>query len=381
MIKMLITGDFCPHRRVADLVASKKYDLIFNDFISELEGNDINITNLECPLTDKKVPILKRGPALWSPEATIKALTYGRINLVTLSNNHIMDQGSSGLFRTIELCRNNNIGYLGAGANLDDASRPLYTEYGGINFAFLNFSESEFSVAAQKEPGSNPVNIVSNYYNIRSARSKADRVIVIVHGGHEGYPLPSPRMKEAYRFYIDAGADLVVGHHSHCFSGFEKYNDRYIFYSLGNFLFDWENLYEDDWNYGYAVRFGIDRNSILPEIIPFRQCSREPGVFLLNESERKSFLEKLEDLNKKIDDDVLLMEEWNKLIESRRKYYLIEYEAFSFKLYKLLRYKNLLPGFLSTSKKLSFLNITRCEAHRDLVIEALKREIYGKHEA
>jgi len=373
MIKILITGDFCPHKRIEKLVMGNRFEDIYNDFLPYLEQNDINITNLECPLTGIKNPIPKNGPNLRAEEESIKALSYGKFNLLTLSNNHILDQGEQGLLSTIQLCEKNNIDFVGAGKNLEGAVKIFFKVIKNKRFAFLNFSENEFSTAGKDTAGSSPLNPVINFYNIRLARKEADYVIVIIHGGHEGYPFPSPRMVETYRFFIDAGADIVVGHHTHCYSGYEKYNEGYIFYSLGNFVFDWDGLRDTDWNYGYAVKFNIYEDSISFDLIPFRQCDGKPGVFLLNTIEREKFDTKLEEINNVIRNSRLLNQEWNKLVIQRKKLYTVNFEAFNSRIYKSLRFRNLLPGLLSKKKKHVILNMIRCEAHRDLIIESLKK--------
>jgi poly-gamma-glutamate capsule biosynthesis protein CapA/YwtB (metallophosphatase superfamily) len=76
------------------------------------------------------------------------------------------------------------------------------------------------------------MDIIDNANQIKEAKATHDKVIVIVHGGHEYYNLPSPRMQKQYRFYADQGADFVVGHHTHCISGYEVYNGVPIYYSL-----------------------------------------------------------------------------------------------------------------------------------------------------
>jgi poly-gamma-glutamate synthesis protein (capsule biosynthesis protein) len=374
MIKILITGDFCPHKRIEQLVLKNKCERIYNDFLPYLEDNDVNITNLECPLINEKNPIPKVGPNLIAKEACIEALIYGKFNLVTLSNNHILDQGESGLLSTIQLCKKNKIEYIGAGRNLKEASKILIKEIKNKKIAFLNFSENEFSSAEIDLSGSNPLNPIKNYYSIKSAREQADYVIAIVHGGHEGYSLPSPRMVETYRFFVDAGADIVVGHHTHCFSGFEKYKEGYIFYSLGNFIFDWDTFRNSDWNYGYAVRFFFDNKEISFDIIPYKQCDKNPGVFLLNKMEKQDFDDKLKSLNKIIIEDNLLIKEWNIFSRKMRDSYLINFEACNSRIYKSLRHRNLIPGFLLKKKKLLLLNQIRCESHRDLSIACLKPE-------
>ena len=106
-----------------------------------------------------------------------------------------------------------------------------------MNIFIFNFCENEWSIAESDNPGANPMDIIDNANQIKYARELADYVIVIVHGGHEYYNLPSPRMQKQYRFYADQGADIVVGHHTHCISGNEVYKGVPIYYSLGNFIF------------------------------------------------------------------------------------------------------------------------------------------------
>ena len=89
------------------------------------------------------------------------------------------------------------------------------------------------------------MDIIDNTNQIREAKASHDKVIVIVHGGHEYYNLLSPRMQKQYRFYADQGADIVVGHHTHCISGNEIHNGVPKYYSLGNFLFTGRSTIED----------------------------------------------------------------------------------------------------------------------------------------
>jgi hypothetical protein len=372
MIKILFTGDFCPHKRIEQLILSKNFDKIYNNFLPDLENNDINITNLECPLVNEDSPIAKSGPNLIAREECIEALSYGKFNLITLSNNHIMDQGENGFFSTIDLCKKNGIDYVGAGMNLNEASRVCLKSIKGKRFAFLNYSETEFSTAETNKAGSNPLNPVKNYYDIRSSREKSDFVVVIVHGGHEEYPLPSPRMIDTYRFFIDSGADIVIGHHTHCFSGYENYNGGLIFYSLGNFIFDWDRVINSDWNYGFALKLYFENEAISFDIIPYKQCDKVPGVFLLDEVEKENFHNKLERLNKILGNEILLLKEWQTFIQRSRLSYLIKFESLNSWIYKSLRNRNILPGILTRKKKMQLLNLIRCESHRDLSIESLK---------
>lgn len=79
------------------------------------------------------------------------------------------------------------------------------------------------------------------------------------HGGVEHYNLPSPEIKQLHRFFIEAGADAVVNHHQHCFSGYEVYKSRPIFYGIGNFLFDDARKIDSPWNYVYIVELRLNK--------------------------------------------------------------------------------------------------------------------------
>jgi hypothetical protein len=181
-------------------------------------------------------------------------------------------------------------------------------------------------------------------------------------------------MVETYRFFVDAGADFIIGHHPHCYSGFEKYNNGIIFYSLGNFIFDWEGYRDSDWNHGFAVKFMLDGKQPSFDIIPYKQCDMNPGVFLLSESEKQEFDIKLEKLNLILSDEKLLQEEWNLFSKKNRGNYIIAFESINARIYRSLRHRKLLPGILSRKKKLDLLNLIRCESHRDLSIDSLKPE-------
>src|SRR5690606_34911013 len=114
--------------------------------------------------------------------------------------------------------------------------------------AIINIAENEWASATDTSAGANGMDLIDDVKSIQEAKSQSDFVLVIVHGGHEYYNLPSLRMQKQYRFYIDNGADLVVGHHSHCISGMETYKNKKIYYSLGNFLFTKPSVFKGWYN-------------------------------------------------------------------------------------------------------------------------------------
>ena len=372
MVKVIVTGDLCPINRISDLVNSNNIKEVYNDFATVLDNSDINITNLECPLYNGIDTIKKSGPNLSVDESFVKLLNEGKFNLVTLANNHIMDSGSKGLFSTMQICENSEISFVGAGSNLEDARKPYIKVINGLKIGILNFTENEFSTTNDENPGANPLNPISNYYDIKKTKKEVDFLMIIIHGGHEYYELPSPRMQETYRFFIDAGADAVVGHHTHCCSGYEIYNNKPIFYSLGNFLFDWPNKRNSVWNFGFALELNIEKNNFEFKLHPYEQNNEIAGIHLLNQIQLEKFEIKIKELNTIIGDKLLLNNYYNKFINDSKKDYLCMLQPYSSKILKALYHKNLLPSIYSKDKKRLLLNLIRCEAHRDRLIGILK---------
>jgi poly-gamma-glutamate synthesis protein (capsule biosynthesis protein) len=233
-------------------------------------------------------------------------------------------------------------------------------------------TENEWSVTNGLNPGANPLNPVCNYYKIKEAKQNSDYVFVIVHGGHENYELPSPRMKQAFCFFVDAGADAVICHHSHCYSGFEIYKGVPIFYGLGNFIFDESSKLNAAWNTGLAIKFKID-SKLEYEIIPFYQCNEIPGIFLMNKIEKESLMFEISKLNQVIINNNILEAEFYKYCTTMKAKYLSYLEPFSLRGMNYLRKLKLIPSCLNQQKKRLMSNLIRCEAHRDVIINILNR--------
>ena len=370
MVKILVCGDYCPQDRVQKLIESQDYNSIFGEILTYTENADCSIVNLEAPVVNSDAyPIDKCGPNLKCSPSAVKALKYGGFSMVTLANNHFNDFGIQGVKDTLEECAKNGIDTVGGGLNLSEASRVVYRDIKGVKFAFINCCEHEFSIATNDSGGSNPLNPIKQYYAIQEALRTADKVFVIVHGGHEHYQLPSPRMKEIYRFFIDAGADVVINHHQHCYSGYEIYNNKPIFYGLGNFSFDRDNKKNSIWNYGYMVLLSFDNESINYELIPYNQGNEKPGIEVL--SDRESFTASIVKMNALIADDAKLKESHLSFMKSTSNGYLMTFEPYQNRYLNALYKRSLLPSFLGKKRILRLLNILECEAHLERSIDSL----------
>ena len=375
-MKIIVAGDFCPCHRVADRFEQNDFYSVLGDIKKITHNFDYSIVNFECPITSGiESPIEKCGPNLHCGEKGIEAIKWAGFDCVTLANNHFLDYGKEGVEHTLEACKNYNIDTVGGGMNLQEASKILYKEIDGKTLAIINCCEHEFSIATETTAGSNPLNPIQQYYAIQDAKIKADNVLVIVHGGHEHYQLPSPRMQEIYRFFIDAGADAVVNHHQHCFSGHEIYKGKPIFYGLGNFCFDKPCKKNEIWNEGYMVELYFNAQQTIFFLIPYEQCNESPCIKIISDKEKEKFEETICKLNEIIADDNNLSIHINQYYEDCGNYELSILEPYSNKHLKRLHKIGVLPSFLTGKKLYSTLNHIVCESHRDKLLYALWHQI------
>lgn len=372
-INIFISGDFAPRMRVNEMIAKEEYRLLYNDILPIIKASDIAITNLESPLVEDGKPIAKTGPNLKAPLKSIEAIKFAGFDMVTLANNHMMDYGKEGLFSTIKTCEDNQIKHIGAGANYDEAQRIQYIELKGQKLAFLNCCENEWSTTHGNYPGCNPLNEVGLFYQIQEAKENSDHVILIIHGGHETYEYPSPRMKKLYRWFVDLGMDAVIGHHTHCFSGYEYYKNKPIIYSLGNFIFD-GNYRKSFWNKGAAAVLKVNGSNVDLQLIPYTQCDDEVGVHLLTEEETKMWLEKEQLKSELIQDDAQLIQKFEAFVSANERMYRSYLEPNKSAWMIAAKNRGLLPRTVRGHKRLLFWNIIRAEAHRDILLELLSRE-------
>ena len=368
-MKIVITGDYCPWERVARDFANSDFSAIAALKPIFVQA-DYSIVNLECPiLQGGEMPIEKSGPHMYADVHAVQALQEIGVRCVTLANNHFRDFGDEGVLTTLSVLSSHGIAHVGGGKNLTAASIVLYQRIGEETLAIINCCEHESSIATNTHCGSNPLSPIQQYYAIREAKRNADYVLVIVHGGVEHYQLPTPRMQETYRFFIDAGADAVVNHHQHCYSGYEFYNGKPIFYGLGNLCFD-RSKRNSPWNEGYMVELSFSHSLIAHYCIPYHQCDAEPKVILYSEKEKQSFDKCIEELNAVIANQDKLKEAYEELKRDTRMKYRAYIEPYKSRLMRFLFRKHMLPSFMRRKYTL-INNIIQCESHRERLLDAL----------
>lgn len=378
MMELIIGGDLV-HNAMLERLCSDSYNESFAHVKDVISQADYSIVNLEAPIISGPVtPIPKSGPNLHCSSKVADLIKWLGFNCVTLANNHFYDQGENGVYETLACLKTNNIEYVGGGKNLDEASKTLFVNIKNCRIAIISCCEKEYSIASNNSGGSNLSDPVRQYYAIKEAKNKADYIIVINHGGMEHFQYPSVEMQRLFRFFVDAGANVVVNHHQHCFSGYELYKSAPIFYGLGNFCFPMEKFKNHLWNYGYLVSLKFD-NHIDYRLIPYKQCNGNIAIELLNDREKKEFEHSVEQINNIIADESELAIKNTEFMNKTESNYDWLFCPFDNKYYRALVRRGLLPGAVSRKKIDEFLSLINCDSHRLRLVSYLNNRTTKHH--
>ncbi|MGI5894973.1 MAG: CapA family protein [Candidatus Merdivicinus sp.] len=238
-LELIIGADLVPtESNYREFCEGRAEDLCGQEIMQRLLEADFRIFNLETPLVHTLCPIPKCGPNLSAPVCTIRGIRSLNPSLLTLANNHILDQGQEGILSTMETLQKYAIPFVGAGNSLQEASSPYILQKEGISVGIYACAEHEFSIASETSAGANPFDPLESYDHVSSLKKKCDYVIVLYHGGKEYYRYPSPNLQKYCRKFVEKGADLVICQHSHCIGCMENYQQGILVYGQGNFLFD-----------------------------------------------------------------------------------------------------------------------------------------------
>lgn len=238
--KMLFVGDVMLSRTIGTSVLNG--DNPFKNIKSKFSEYNLIVANLETVAAEEQYAIQNPNKLFTfnSPVAALDSLTQNGIGIVSLANNHTMDYGSSALLNTMNNLKARGILFAGAGNNTQEAFAPKYIFYKKTKIALLAFNDIENWVTdvSDNSPGSAYFDKDLIKQSLDEAKSNADIVIVFPHWGVEYSLTNSDRQADYGHFFIDNGADIVIGAHPHVLENSEEYNGKEIYYSLGNFVFD-----------------------------------------------------------------------------------------------------------------------------------------------
>lgn len=223
---------------VRSLLKKKDKGFLFKHIRGIFEESDLVFGNLEGVLSDKGLiagdidTMVLRG----SPEAVISLKSAG-FTVLNVANNHTMQHGPDAFNETVEIIKNNSISVAGLKGKEEYFSEPCIKKINGTRIGFLGYSfEKERHYHGDVSYSTGELAEIKN--DVRKLKDEMDFVIVSCHWGTELMERPSSGTISKAREIVDAGADVIFGHHPHVFQGIQRYKNSVIFYSLGNFVFD-----------------------------------------------------------------------------------------------------------------------------------------------
>ncbi len=220
----------------------KIYGVLSTDTVDYMKNSDLMIINNEFSFSNRGTPMANKTYTFRANPSNVSIYDEIGVDMVTLANNHVYDFGTDAFLDTLDTLKEHNMPYIGAGRNIDEASKPYYFVINGYKIAFLNASRAEKFILTP-EAGENSPGVFRAYdpkpmaSAIEKAKNESDYVVALLHWGKEdSHELEDVILKDA-KLYVDSGASLVVGTHAHVLEGMEYYKDKLIAYNLGDFLF------------------------------------------------------------------------------------------------------------------------------------------------
>ncbi len=297
---LVAVGDIMLDRGVGKKIGNRGTGFPFENVAGILQAADLAFGNLESPISS--LGTLTKGKEVTFRAAlnAVNGIRDAGIDVVSLANNHAMDYGPAALMETMDVLAHSGVVYIGAGANAAAACRPVDLTIRGVKVSLLAYTYKFHMVveAQEQQPG---VAIASGEQikaDVQKAKKWADVVIVSFHWGWEYSDHPDKETRELAHLTVEAGADLVIGHHPHVIQGVEMYKGGLICYSLGNFVFDQNGTRV---RRGLILRCDIGRSGVQKaEFLPVVIDAVEFRPGLASEKAGKSILLELKRLSRQL---------------------------------------------------------------------------------
>ena len=230
-----------------------------------IDASDFNVVNFEAPVkASDALPIRKSGPNICQPVESVYWLEENGFNVVALANNHMLDFGIESAIATQRAFK--KAAMVGFGEN-NGAYNHVVLEHDGVRVAIMSVTHREFSCAEDFGTGCAWMCSPQVQFQIGEIKRNADRLVVVCHGGLEYFDYPLPQYRSLYKSWVDFGADAVIASHPHVPQGWEEYNGKPIFYSLGNFCFEKTEVKTPrHWNESLAVTMNSSSDGIAYDV-------------------------------------------------------------------------------------------------------------------
>lgn len=269
-ISIVAVGDILLSRNVGKRMDEKGVKYPFLKTFQVIQAADLALANLESPFGEKGEKV-REGTVFKAEPEYLEGPKSAGFDAFSLANNHFGDQGTAGMVYTFKLLKENSIYYFGAGNNFAEAHTPYLTEIKSTRIAILGYNDSDVVPASYQatpnKPGSAFMNIEQLKKDLKTAKENADFVIVSIHSGTEYTPNPNQSQQNFAKAALENGADLLIGHHPHVVQAIDYHQNKFIFYSLGNFVFD--QMWSQETREGLILRLKISLNQVVEaELLP-----------------------------------------------------------------------------------------------------------------
>jgi len=275
-VSFCAVGDVLLDRGVRTMIRREGVDYPFKYVGNIIKSHDLAFCNLECPVPRRGFPLNKKY-CFRADSSFIEGVVNAGFDIISIANNHTLDWDRSGFTSTQDLLLKNGLYPVGGGKNQKEARSPTIVTINGLKFAFFAFMDMlpDAIIYLEDKPGPAYATTEEIVREIEKIRDKVDFIIVSFHWGIEFNRYPRiDHIKKAHKI-IDAGADIILGHHPHVLQSVEVYKKRPIIYSLGNFVFDQHELHERQSAIFECVfeKGNVDSISFIPVILE-KSCPR-----------------------------------------------------------------------------------------------------------
>lgn len=377
MEKLLILGDLFPIASNFDeFIQGNAENLFGRQLCQIIQGSSFRICNLEGALTDGSDRCEKTGPYYIAPTATINAIKTLGVDCCALANNHVTDAGQRGVCDTIQTLNSVGIQNFGAGESAKDIHNHIFITLDGCKVCVYNVAERMYNTPTESKAG---VFIYDEYLvckELTDLKSKCDYLMVLYHGGIEHFRYPSPEMRKRFHRMADSGADVVIAQHTHCIGCEEYYNNSYLQYGQGNFLF--KNYRPGVTDSGLMLEFQFEGLNV--SINRYKVRAENCHIVF---DEKQDFSD-YEERSSHLLDDAFIDEKFGKFCDGELNVYLNAFKGKNIIKSLLIRLfpkwckNNYYPRAYNRYQLLFVLHTLRSEQNRETAITGISRFLHNK---
>jgi len=278
-VKFLFTGDLMLDRGVRKEIASKGMNDLFSDVKLLFQNHDFCVANFECVTCDETLLKSDKKFTFRANPEWISGMKNNGISCLTIANNHSFDFGEKGLQQMIAHLKQNDIKPIGCRGSINENYEPLLFEKDGSNIALFSvtFLKQDNNLICNDTPKE-----LAKRIQLFKTKHPSYLIFVCLHWGVEMKSKPTSLQIKQAHYLINNGVDIIIGHHPHIVQTIEKYKGKYIFYSIGNFIFDNNHTPA---NQAILTSFTLSKSKIQSlQIIPINIVNSKPKMMSLKES-------------------------------------------------------------------------------------------------